>query len=415
LRGVAFLGEDWAVAGPVQRLAELAVRVGVDVQPGQHVVVFGWDVEQAPIVRAVAEAAYAGGARFVSTLYWDQPVKRSRLRHAPAESLGFVPDWWEAITAESVARRSAQIVVWGDPHPELFDDVSPARAASDLMPNTPSLMEAAGRGEIAWTIVPGPCPGVAQAMLGAPDVDRLWELMTPMLRLDAPDPERAWREHIARLQQRATLLEQRNLTALRFRGGGTDLTVGLLDGARWMTAGLETTWGAQMVVNMPSEEVFTTPDHRHVEGVVRVTRPVQLVGLGRVEGLTIRFEHGRAVRIDATRGADQVWAQMATDAGAARLGEVALVDGSSPVGQTGMVFGDSLIDENASSHIAWGDAHALTMPKLPADQDAQVAIGFNRSDIHQDAMIGGPEVDVLGIEVSGAEIPVIAADAWVLT
>lgn len=412
---MAVLGEDGRVAGTVQRLAELAVRVGVGVQPGQDVVVVGWDVEQAPIVRAVAEAAYASGARFVSTLYWDQHVKRSRLRHAPAESLGFVPDWWEAMTAESVARRSAQIAVWGDPHRELFDDVSPERAASDQMPNTPSLMEAIGRGDIAWTVVPGPCPGVARAMLGAPDVDRLWELLTPMLRLDAPDPERAWREHIARLERRAELLQQRDFTALRFRGGGTDLTVALLAGARWMTAALETTWGAQMVVNMPSEEVFTTPDHRRTEGVVRATRPVQLDGLGRVEGLTIRFERGRAVRIDATHGADRARAQMATDAGAARLGEVALVDGSSPVGQTGMVFGDILIDENATSHIAWGSAYEFTMPNLPADKNAQVAMGFNRSDVHQDAMIGGSEVDVFGVEHSGAEIPVIAADAWVLT
>jgi aminopeptidase len=251
-------------------------------------------------------------------------------------------------------------------------------------------------------------------MLGEPDVERLWELLTPMLRLDAAEADLAWREHTARLRERASLLERHEFSALRFRGGGTDLTVGLLAGARWMSAGLETRWGASMVVNMPSEEVFTTPDHRRTEGVVRATRPINLIGGGQVEGLMIRFEQGRAVQVEATRGAELVLAQMATDAGAARLGEVALVDGSSPVGQTGVVFGDILIDENATSHIAWGNAYAFTLPDLPEDREDQEALGFNRSDVHQDAMIGGPEVDVLGVARGGAEVPVIVADEWVL-
>jgi aminopeptidase len=416
LHCVAAIGEDEEVSSLVQRLAELAVRVGAGVQRGQDVVVLAWDVEQAPIVRAVAEEAYACGARFVSAVYWDKHVKRSRLQHAPVETLSFVPDWWEAITAECVARRSAVIIVWGDPHPELLDDIAPERVGSDPMPTTPSFWEAVDRGDVAWTVIPGPCAGVARALLGTPDVDRLWELLAPMLRLDAPDPASAWREHIARLRNRAALLQERNFSALRFRGGGTDLIVGLLAGARWANAATETRWGAPIVVNMPTEEVFTTPDHRRTEGVVRITRPIHLVrGGGRVEGLILRFEHGRAVRIDATHGADRARAQMAIDGGAARLGEVALVDGSSPVGQTGMVFGDGLIDENATSHIAWGNAIPFTMTELPEERDAQMSLGFNRSDIHQDAMIGGPEIDVFGVEQNGLEVPVITADRWVLS
>ena len=402
------------MSSPVQALAELAVRVGVEVQPGQDVLVFGWDVEQAPIVRAVAEEAYARGARFVSAVYWDQHVKRSRMLHARQESLGFVPDWWEAITSECVARRSAVISVWGDPHRQLLDDIAPDRLAADLLPNDPSFAEAAARGDFAWTVVPGPCPGVAQAVLGTPDVDRLWKVMTPMLRLDTPDPVSAWREHVARLHTRAVLLTERNFAALRFRGGGTDLTVGLLAGARWEGGATETRWGASMVSNMPTEEVYTTPDHRLTEGVVRTTRPIYLISGGRVEGLALRFEQGRAVGIEAAQGADHVRAQMATDDGAARLGEVALVDGSSPVGKTGIIFGDGLIDENATCHIAWGNAYASTMRELPEDEEAQIARGFNRSNVHQDAMIGGPEVDVYGIEQSGTEVPIITADRWTL-
>jgi aminopeptidase len=403
------------VSSRVDRLAELAVGVGANVQAGQDVVVLAFDVEQAPVARAVADAAYVRGARFVSVLYWDQQVKRSRLARAPADSLGFVPDWWEAMLAECVTRRSALIVVWGDPNRAMLDAIEPERVASDHMPFTRSFWAAVGRGEISWVFIPGACPGLAQAMLGEPNLERLWELLTPMLRLDAEDPERAWGEHLARLQHRVDALERHNFFALRFRGGGTDLTVGLLRGAHWMSVGgMKTSWGTPMVVNMPSEEVFTTPDYRRTEGEVRVTRPINLIGGGRVEGLTIRFERGRAVRVDAAHGAERVRAQMAVDQGAARLGEVALVDGSSPVGQTGMVFGDILIDENATSHIAWGNAYAFTAPGLPDDEQAQDALGFNRSAVHQDAMIGGPEVDVFGVDHDGNENPVIVADTWVL-
>jgi aminopeptidase len=415
LRGAAGIGEDEWVSSRIEGLAELAVGVGANVQPGQDVVVLAFDVEQAPVARAVADAAYARGARFVSVLYWDQHVKRSRLARAPADSVGFVPDWWEAMLAECVQRRSALIVVWGDPNRAILDDIDSGRVAGDHMPFTPSFWAAVGRGDIAWAFVPGPCPGLAEAMLGEPDLERLWELLTPMLRLDAEDPERAWGEHTARLQQRADGLERHGFVALRFRGGGTDLTVGLLERARWMSVGgMKTSWGTPMVVNLPSEEVFTTPDYRRTEGVMRVTRPINLIGGGRVEDLLIRFEQGRAVQVDAVRGGERVRAQMAVDPGASRLGEVALVDGSSPVGQTGMVFGDILIDENATSHIAWGNAYAFTAPGLPDDEQAQDALGFNRSAVHQDAMIGGPEVDVFGVDHDGKETPVIVADTWVL-
>jgi aminopeptidase len=210
-----------------------------------------------------------------------------------------------------------------------------------------------------------------------------------MLRLHAPDPVSAWHDHMARLRDRAALLQERNFSALRFRRGGTDLTVGLLAGARWLTAELETRWGAKTVANLPTEEVFTTPDHRRTEGIVRISRPIYLFRGGRVEGLTLPFKNGRAVSIDATRGADFARAEMGADDGASRLGEVALVDGSSPVGQTGMIFGDGLIDENATCHIAWGDGIRAAMPDLPEDREAQISLGFNRSNIHEDVMIGG--------------------------
>jgi aminopeptidase len=353
-------------------------------------------------------------AHDVSVVYWDQHVKRSRLRNAPGESLDFVPDWYERLIAECVERRGAIIVVWGDPEPTLLADVDAARAGRDHLPLTPSFFAAVGGSEVNWTFVPGPTSGLAQRLFGTPDLDRLWGLIAPIVRLHADDPAQAWRDHVQRLQGRAQQLAERRFDALHFHGPGTDLTVGMMSEALWMSAGLTTSWGRTMVVNMPTEEVFTTPDARRAEGVVRATRPVQILGGGLVEGLRLRFVAGRAVEVHADSGADAFRAILAEDNGAVRLGEVALVDGSSPVGQTGRVFGDILIDENATCHIALGSAYPFTVPDLPEGGEAQEAIGFNRASIHQDTMIGGPDVAVDGIRADGSRVPVIDHDVWQL-
>jgi aminopeptidase len=396
-----------------QALGRLAVRVGAKVAEGQDVFVLAFDVQQAPIARSVVEEAYRAGARYVSLLYWDQHAKRSRLAHAPEDSLGFVPDWFERHIRECIERRGAYIVVWGDPNPDLLADVA-GRAGDDHMPLIPTFFELAGGREVNWCFVPGPCEGWAERLFGEPDVDRLWDVIEPIVRLDAPDPDKAWAEHIARLNQRAAQLRERGFTALRFTGPGTDLTVGIIEGGQWLSGGIETNWGCDCIVNMPTEEVFTTPDCRRVEGTVAATRPVQILGGVLVEGLRLRFEGGRAVGIESETNQDAIRAQMAADEGAARLGEIALVDGSSPVGQSGLVFGDVLIDENATCHVAWGAAYPFTVDGLPEDEAGQDAIGFNRSAVHQDAMIGGPEVLVEGIEPGGAAVPIIHDDSWVL-
>jgi len=206
------------------------------------VFVFVSDVEQAPLARELAAAAYRAGARVVSVVYWDQHVKLARLTHAADdESLSIVPDWWERHVSECVERRGAYIIVWGDAKPDLLARIDPERAQKDPMPFTKSRSDASRSLEVNWTIVPGPTAGIAARVLGTPDVGRLWDELTPILRLDAADPERAWRAHAAVLRERADLLNAHGFDALRFSGPGTELTVGLLRGARWCSAAMETT------------------------------------------------------------------------------------------------------------------------------------------------------------------------------
>lgn len=395
-------------------LARLAVHLGANVAPGQDVVVLAFDIEHAALAREVADVAYRAGAHYVSVLYWDQHVKRSRLLHGDPESLGYAPGWWDRHIEELIERRGAHIVLWGDPHIDLLDDIDPARAGHDTMPLTGATHAMHGGGEVNWTFVPAPTSAAAERIVGTEDVDALWEVLTPILRLDADDPEDAWRRHMDRLAARAAALNERSFAGLRFHGPGTDLKVGLMDRARWFCARFDTTWGRPMIANMPTEEVFTTPDNRIAEGMVTATRPIPLLGGATMEGLRLRFEDGRVVSVDADRNADALRSVLGSDPGAARLGEVALVDGTSPVGRSGRVFSDILLDENATCHIALGNGYPFTVPDLPGDAGGRAERGFNVSGIHQDMMIGGPEIAVDGLDAAGSATPILRDDVWVL-
>ena len=398
-----------------QRLADyakLAVQVGLNLQPGQTLAVNAL-LEHAPLARAIAHEAYAAGARYVDVLYTDQHVRRAHIEQAGEDELGWSPPWLVRRLRDLGEQGGALCAITGNPEPELFADLDGERVGKARMREVAEASLALTDGLCNWTIVAFPNEGWAQTVFGEPDVERLWQAVSTAVRLDEPDPVAAWREHIARLSQRAAALNERRFDHLRYRGPGTDLTVGLHPESRWQAA-LDESNGIEHVANMPTEEVFTTPDARRVEGVVRSTLPLQIQG-NIVRELEVRFEGGRAVELHAASGEDVMRTHAATDPGAARLGEVALVDGDSRVGRTGLVFYDTLFDENASSHIALGTSILQAVPwAAELSVEERVERGVNQSSVHTDFMIGSPELEVDGVTAAGEAVPLLRGGAWQL-
>ncbi len=406
----------WAErAGELEEYARLALRVGVNLEPGQDVTLLSY-VEHAPLVRAIARVAYAEGARRVDTIYNDVYLRREKAAHAPDDVVGWTPPWLLQRVEEEAERRTAVINTVGEPARDVFAGIDPQRVATSLMPDfRRALWTAFDRGRMPWTIVAFPTPDWAEQVFGTPDLARLWDAIRRTVRLDEPDPIEAWQAHVAVLQQRAGQMNERRFDAIRFRGPGTELTVGLLPEASWMAAGTETAWGRFYTPNLPTEEIFTAPDCRRTEGTVRATQPLVLVGGTVVRDLEMTFAGGRVTDVKAATGADEVRGELAVDANASLLGEVALVDATSRVGSSGITFWNTLFDENAASHIAYGTAwpKALQLAQLPTDEELQ-AMGVNRSRAHTDFMIGGPEVEVDGLDASGSATPILRDNAWQL-
>ncbi len=376
-------------------------------QPGQ-VVGISSSPGKEELTRAIADAAYRHGAKYVDVVYFDPYVKHSRLAHAEQDTLGWVPPWLGQRMLDLGELRAANIAVSGPSAPGLMDDIDPARAGKDRLPQIPEALQVIHQGLINWTIGPGPTPQWAARVY--PDLEpaaayaRLWEELGHVLRLDEPDPAAAWRARSAELIETATRLTELRLDSLHFLGPGTDLVVGLLPGSLWIAAAMTTADGIAFAPNLPSEEIFTTPDPERTEGIVQATRPLDVAGTV-ITGLQARFEGGRITDISAESGAELLAGRCAVDDGASRLGEVALVDGSGRIGPLGTVFFDTLLDENAASHVAVGAAY----PDAVEESDHA---HMNRSGIHIDFMIGSPEIAVTGITREGTEIPVLIEGAW---
>lgn len=401
----------------LDRLAEVAVRVGLNLQPGQDLVLTA-PVAALPLVRRVAAAAYRAGAGLVTPILADEEVALARYRHATDDSFDRAPGWLYRGMAEAYGANAARMAIVGD-NPMLLAEQDPARVAragkANAVAYKPAL-EKISNFDINWSIVA--YPGAAWARQVFPSlpedkaVAKLAQAIFAASRIDGADPVAAWEAHNAALKARSRWLNAERFAALHFTGPGTDLTVGLADGHEWHGGASTAKNGISCNPNIPTEEVFTTPHAGRVEGRVRASKPLAHQG-SLIEGIEVQFEGGRIVEAKADRGEEVLLKLLDSDAGARRLGEVALVPHRSPISDTGVLFFNTLFDENAACHIALGQCYSkcfLNGADLTPDQIA--AQGGNSSLIHVDWMIGGPETDIDGVRPDGTRVPVFRKGAW---
>jgi aminopeptidase len=395
-------------AATIERYADLIVEVGANVQPGQDVLVSGHVGGDEDFVRAVAASAYRRGARFVDAAYFDPWVKRARIEHAADDTLEYVPPWIGARITQAAEAGGAHILITSPVTPGFLEGLDPARAGRDLLPYVKEVHETINARSTNWCACVYPTPGWAKQVHaeldGGAALRRLWEQVTHVCRLDEADPLEAWRARVDELDIAAQRLTERRFDALHFEGPGTELTVGLFRSSRWWSAKLSRRDGLPHLANLPSEEIFTSPDAARVHGFVRATRPLQLSG-NVVEDFMVRFENGRAVAFEG-KNAAVLEARAQADEGAARLGEIALVDRSGRIGPLRTTFYETLLDENSASHVALGNGFDFAIED-DAERERK-----NRSAIHVDFMIGGEDVDVTGVTQDGERVPVLRGGDW---
>jgi aminopeptidase len=399
----------------LEKYARLVVRVGVNVQPGQEVVINGLP-EQADAARAIAQEAYRVGASRVSIQYDDPYLQKAAVEHAPDDLLGVTQDHTLAQVRAWDTSKPALISLTGNPHPSLMEGLDPERLAKSVPVDLiQQVMPLFSNNRVAWTVVGAPTQGWADSV-GVSDLARLWDAVATAMRLDEADPVAAWQAHTAKLTARAEILNGHGFDRIRYRGPGTDLTLGLTPASRWVGGSLANEDGVEFVPNMPTEEVFVSPDWRRSEGFVRTSAPFFLASMGAfVEDLALEITDGTITGATAGRGEEAVRAQFDLIPRSRHFGEVAIVDKDSAVARTGLVYKDMLYDENVGSHVAWGMGYTSAMDGTEQLQPEQrVSEGLNQSDTHVDIVIGSPEVQIDGIHTDGSVVAVTRGDEFVL-
>jgi aminopeptidase len=397
----------------LEAYAHLLVEVGANVAEGQ-IVAINAQPQHIDFARLLTKVAYGCGARYVDTWIFDPHSKLHRVQNASEDTLGWTPPWLDRRVEMLVEERAAAITLRGDDELGLLSSLDPARVAKDRMPRLPAWFKLVSSEQVNWTIGAVPTEGWAEAVYGERDIERLWSELRTFLRLEAEDPVAAWSDHLAALEERARTLTEKAYDGLRYRGPGTDLFVGLIPGHVWQAARFKTRWGRVHAPNLPTEEVFTSPDRTRTQGTISSTKPLEAAG-SVILDLKLRFEDGRAVEWDASQGKEIVEGQLTADDSANMLGEVALVDATSLIGKSGTIFFETLLDENATSHIAYGGGFPSALPNgVEMSEEERVAAGINNATVHTDFMVGGPEVEIYGVDRDGNEEAIILANEWQL-
>ena len=407
----------------LQKYAEVIVKVGLNLQKGQRLIITnsrlrGVSIIAAPLVREVVRAAYQAGARFVDVIWSDEEGLRIRLQNAPRESLMEYPKWQITAQMDMIEHGDALLTILAD-DPDLmsgFDPESVAFLQKTHLENYKPVGTAVSRDAINWCLAAASSPAWAAKIFPKLEAEqaekKLWKAIFETTRVDQDDPIKAWEKHIKNLAARANYLQVKQYSALHYRAPGTDLTLGLPHGHRWVSARMPAENGVDFTANLPTEEVFTMPDRRRAEGTVRATLPLSYGG-ALIEDFSITFENGRAIKVNAKKNEAILKKLIETDEGAAHLGEVALVPASSPIAKRGHLFYNTLFDENAACHIAIGRAYrfSLTGGEKLSDEEF-LAAGGNNSLTHVDFMIGSPKMDIDGIKEDGSREPVMRKGEW---
>jgi aminopeptidase len=401
----------------LDRYADVIVHVGLNIQPGQRLLVRA-DIQTAPLVRSVARAAYAAGAPFVDVLWADEELGLVRVKHAPRDSFEEIPAWQPRVNEDYIRDGAALVSIRGD-RPGLLAGQDPEAISSMMQALARANMPVSAliqRNATAWAVVAYPTPGwAAQVFPELPDdeaVAKLWAAIAAACRLDSANPVEAWRGHLASLNARCAYMNEKAYTALHYRAPGTDLTLGLPEGHIWAGGDSENERGVTFVANLPTEEIFTMPHRARAEGVLRSSRPLSYAGTLITE-ISIAFQGGRVTKVGAATGQEVLQRVVDTDEGSARLGEVALVPDNSPISRSGILFANTLFDENAASHLALGSAYRINVANGPGMNDEQFnGAGGNLSAIHLDFMIGSAEMQIDGVRADGQAEPVMRDGEW---
>ena len=409
--------EQNAHAQKLDQLAQVAIKVGLNLQPGQQLVMTA-PLDALPLARRITEQAYRAGASLVTTLFSDDESTLMRYRFAPPSSFDLAAGWLYDGMAAAFKSGAARLAIAGA-NPNLLSAEDPdkvGRANRAVSEAYRPALELITRHEINWTIVAAATPPWAAAMFPSDPPDealaKLWDLIFSTTRIDCADPVAAWKAHDADLQRRAARLNEKRYAAFHNRGPGTDFRLGLADDHLWLGGGTTAINGVYGIPNMPTEEVFSAPHKDRADGFITASKPLSHQGT-MIEGIQVKFEAGRIVEARATRGQQVLEKLISTDDGARRLGEVALVPHSSPIASSGFVFLNTLFDENAASHIALGQSYSSCLRDGEKLSPAELAAkGANSSLIHVDWMIGSAELDIDAVTASGTIEPLMRRGEW---